>query len=144
MSRAGTVLAFDFGLARTGVAVGEPEVGLAHPVTVLHTTDPADRLARIAPLVRDWSPVRFVVGRPVADDGTPHPLWPAIDAFAEALQAVHTLPVDFADEGWSSAEASSRLAEAGVRGRAQKALLDAHAACAILETWFSTRARAPA
>lgn len=140
----GTVLGFDFGQARTGVAVGEPEVGLAHPVAVLHTTDAADRIARVAPLVRDWSPVRFVVGRPVPDDGGPHPLWPAIDTFAQALTAAYALPVDCVDEGWSSAEAASRLADAGVRGRAQKALLDAHAACAILETWFSTQSRVSA
>ncbi|MCU0870248.1 MAG: Holliday junction resolvase RuvX [Burkholderiales bacterium] len=87
MNRTGTVLAFDFGRARTGVAVGEPEVGLAHPVAVIRAADDAARLAAIAPLVRDWSPRRFVVGRPVNDDGSAHPLWPEIDAFAQALHA---------------------------------------------------------
>jgi putative Holliday junction resolvase len=139
-AEAGAVLAFDFGRARTGVAVGDLAVALSHPVTTLRTTDDATRIAQIAPLVREWAPVQLVVGRPPGtDDGAPHALGGAIDAFAQALRDTFGLPVEFADESWSSADAASRLAEAGVRGRAQKAHLDAQAACVILDTWFSQR-----
>ncbi|HEU5176093.1 MAG TPA: Holliday junction resolvase RuvX, partial [Burkholderiales bacterium] len=56
MPKRGTVLAFDFGLKRIGVAVGEPELGTAHPLAAVHG------FPQIEKLVAEWRPCQLVVG----------------------------------------------------------------------------------
>lgn len=68
----GTVLAFDFGEKRIGVATGETLLGTAHPLTVIHAESNAQRLAEIGKLVAEWQPQQLVVGLPTHADGTPH------------------------------------------------------------------------
>src|SRR5215510_2894425 len=60
----GTVLAFDFGARRVGVAVGELAIGIAHPLQTLRTASERARLEAIAKLIQDWSPSLLVVGLP--------------------------------------------------------------------------------
>jgi putative Holliday junction resolvase len=62
-ARAGTILAFDFGTRRIGVAVGETTLGLAHPLATIAAGGDDDRLAAIAALVREWQPALLVVER---------------------------------------------------------------------------------
>ena len=68
----GTVLAFDFGEKRIGVATGETLLGSAHPLTVIHAESNDDRFAAIGKLIAEWQPERLVVGLPTHADGTPH------------------------------------------------------------------------
>ena len=68
----GTVLAFDFGEKRIGVATGETLLVNAHPLTVIHAESSAGQLAAIATLIAEWRPVQLVVGLPTHADGTPH------------------------------------------------------------------------
>lgn len=130
---AGTVLALDFGLRRTGVAVGETTLGIAHPLKLVDTADPEVRLSRIAEFVEEWRPALLVLGWPVRDDGTEHPMAAAVGAFQQALEDRFGLPVRRVDERFSSHAASQALGEAGVRGRRQKAHLDSVAASEILQ-----------
>ena len=94
----GTVLAFDFGLRRTGVAVGELSLGIAHPVATIDTADRTERMERIARLVDEWRPVVFVVGMPMRDDGTEHALAASVRKFAGQLHGRFGLPVRYVDE----------------------------------------------
>ncbi|MDR3323158.1 MAG: Holliday junction resolvase RuvX [Zoogloeaceae bacterium] len=132
----GTVLAFDFGLKRTGVAVGETALGQAHPLSVITAGNDAERLAAIARLVAEWQPELLVVGCPTHVDGTPHDMTARAHDFARALQERFHLPVRKADERLTSREAETRLKETGKTARAIKPLLDAVAAQLILQTWF--------
>ena len=132
----GAVLAFDFGLRRIGVAVGDATIGIAHPLETITAEDNRRRFEAIAALVSQWRPVCFVVGHPVTADGAPHPLEPAIARFERRLRARFGLPVERVDETLSSWDAARRLHAAGLPARAQKGRLDAMAACVILETWF--------
>jgi putative Holliday junction resolvase len=132
----GTVLAFDFGEKRTGVAVGETVLGQAHPLTVITAPDEAARLAAIARLVQEWQPERLVVGRPTHADGTPHDFTARAHAFALSLAERFRLPVQEADERLTSRDAAARLRETGHDGRTMKPILDAVAAQLILQTWF--------
>ena len=133
---AGTVMAFDFGTRRIGVAVGETELALAHPVATIAFEDNRRRLEAVERLVAEWHPVQLVVGCPGMQSEREHPLAPAVARFARRLRARTGLPVAVIDEALSSWEGSRRLGESGVRAREQKADLDAMAACVILETWF--------
>jgi len=132
----GTVLAFDFGLQRIGVAVGELDHGIAHPQEVIGFADNARRLAAVAALVQEWRTVRLIVGMPGGDGPTPHPLKAPIDRFVKRLRTRFGIEVETIDESLSSWSASRSLSHAGVRAAKQKRMLDSMAACAILTTWF--------
>ncbi len=134
--REGTVLALDYGQRRTGVAVGELALGIAHPLRLVETTDADQRLERVAACVREWAPSLFVLGLPVRDDGAEHPLAAAVLAFRDALEHRFHLPVRLVDERFSSHAASLALSDAGVHGRRQKEHLDSLAACEILQGFF--------
>ena len=120
-----TVLAFDFGLKRIGVAVGEPELGTAHPLPAIA----APGFDSIGKLVNEWRPATLVVGLPVAEQGE-HPLARRVERFARQLHGRFRLPVEKVDERFTSVEAESRL-----RGIKNKAV-DSVAAQLILEQYF--------
>lgn len=135
----GTVLGFDFGLARIGVAVGETETGHAHPLAVISDEANAARFAAIEKLLTEWKPVSLVVGLPVHLDGSEHAMTVRCRRFANQLHGRYGLPVALVDERLSSAEAEERLAEAGLHGwRKQKPRLDSAAAQIILLQYFES------
>lgn len=137
----GTVLGFDFGEKRIGVAVGELETGIASPLTTIaeEATDP--RFAAIARLLEQWKPVLLVVGLPTHMDGGEHKLTQLARKFGNRLSGRFALPVEFADERLSSAVADDLLREQGLKGRARKTPLDALAAQQILQGWLDERSR---
>jgi putative Holliday junction resolvase len=122
-----TVLAFDFGLKRIGVAVGEPELRTAHPLPAVAG------FAQIEELVAQWKPARLVVGLPVAERGE-HPFARRVERFARQLEGRFRLPVARVDERFSSVEAESRL-----RGAKRKPI-DSVAAQLLLEQYFDEAA----
>lgn len=134
----GTVLAFDFGEKRIGVATGETLLGSAHPLTVIHAESNDARFAAIGKLIAEWRPVQLVVGLPTHADGTPHDMTRLACKFAERLQRRFNLPVGLADERLTSLDAEARLRETGRDSKSAKPLLDAVAAQLILQTWFES------
>ena len=135
-SRQGTVLAFDFGEKRIGVAVGEGEVLQAHALTTIREEANAVRFARIAALIDEWKPVRLVVGLPLTLDGTPHTMTARCTRFANQLRGRFGLPVDYAEERLSSVEAGERLRATGHTAKSAREHLDAMAAQIILQGFF--------
>lgn len=135
----GTVLAFDLGLKRTGVASGELGIGIAHPLTVLHADSTQDRLDAIAGLVAEWQPVLLVLGLPTHADGSEHEMTRAARNFARKLESRFGLPVFLVDERHTSTAAESELHDAGIHGKKHKALVDAVAAQIILQGFFDAR-----
>ncbi len=134
----GTVLAFDFGEKRIGVAVGEPQVKHAHPLTVIHAQSNQERFSAIAALIEEWRPALLVVGLPVSLDGNPHGMTARCTRFANQLKGRFALPVAFADERLTSLDANERLRETGHNAKSAKQHLDAVAAQLILQAYFDT------
>ena len=132
----GTVLAFDFGEKRIGVAVGEWPLAQAHPLTTIRSAVNAERFAAIEKLLAEWRPVSLVVGLPVALDGTPHAMTARSTRFANQLRGRFGLPVDYAEERLSSVEAEERLREGGHNSRSAREHIDAYAAQIILQCFF--------
>ncbi|MBI4742715.1 MAG: Holliday junction resolvase RuvX [Betaproteobacteria bacterium] len=132
----GTVLAFDFGRQRIGVAVGEWLLRQAHPLTVIRGEANAERFAAIAALIGEWRPASLVVGLPVALDGSAHEMTARSTRFANQLRGRFGLAVDYADERLTSVEAEAQLRASGKSARNAKALLDAVAAQIILQDYF--------
>lgn len=124
-----TVLGFDYGERRIGVAVGQTLTRTANPLRVLpaHAGQPDwDEVRR---LIETWRPTRLIVGLPSTADGAPHPVAEAIRRFGRRLQGRFGLAVEYVDERLSSHEA------AGLCGN-DPSHLDAVAAGLILETWL--------
>ncbi len=137
----GAVLAFDFGLKRIGVAVGELELGMAHALATLNGGDALQTMAAIDKLIKEWRPNLLIVGQPRHDDGRPHALTAAIKKFVAHLHNHTKLEVILADESYSSAAAAIALRDAGVSGQKQKAMLDSVAAQEILQGYFDNHVR---
>ena len=136
-TKTGTVLAFDFGTKRIGVAVGDFETRLAHPLAAIATAENRARFAAIERLIAEWRPARLVVGLPAHADGAEHPVGRLARRFAQRLHGRFGIPTQLVDERLTSREAEGLLRAAGARGARLKAALDPLAAQRILETYFA-------
>ena len=145
--QAGTILAFDFGVKRIGVAVGEWPLAQAHPLTTIHGEANAVRFAAIEALLKEWRPVSLVVGLPLALDGSAHEMTARCTRFANQLRGRFGLPVETAEERLTSVEAEARLCDSGHGAcdaryaRSAKEHVDALAAQIILQCYFDKLAQ---
>ncbi|MEL7186060.1 MAG: Holliday junction resolvase RuvX [Pseudomonadota bacterium] len=139
MSTPRTILAFDFGLRRIGVAVGQDVTGSASPLGVVANRDGVLDFDAIATFIRDWRPTLLVVGMPAHTDGSPSEMQIPVRAFIDALGR-YELPIDTVDERYTSIEAERVLKDAraaGSRGRISKESIDSAAAVFIAERYLS-------
>ena len=144
----GRRLGVDVGKVRVGVAVSDPDGILATPlVTVARDMGaapdavPGD-IAELVRLVGDHEAVEIVVGLPIRLNGAEGTAAIDIRAYAGRLaEAVGEVPVVLADERMSTVVATRRLAERGVRGKRQRAVVDQAAAVEILQSWLDARRR---
>jgi putative holliday junction resolvase len=103
-----TLMAFDFGEKRIGVAIGNSITGGARPLAVIEEERKDARFATIEALIREWGPDRLVVGLPVYPDGAAHPFAARCQRFANQLAGRFGLPVSLEDERYTSALAPER------------------------------------
>lgn len=135
-----TVLGFDVGTRRIGVAVGNTISLSASEVGVLDVHAAGPDWLQLDRWVREWQPDRLVVGDPATVDGGDQPIRQRARGFARELARRYGCTVEQVDERNSSIEAAKRFAAgraAGARKRQQAAQLDALAAVIILERWLS-------
>jgi putative Holliday junction resolvase len=133
---ASTVLCFDFGEQRIGVAVGEHLLATANPLVTIDNESNEIRFVAISKLVKEWQPKLLIVGLPLSLDGAETSITQLCKKFARRLNGHFNLPVILIDERYSSAEASDLLNQSGIKGRAQKEMLDQVAAQTILQSYF--------
>lgn len=134
-----TILSFDFGLRRIGVAVGQDITGSASPLGVVANRPDGPDHERLRELIRQWQPTRLVVGMPSHADGSPSDMQVPVNAFIEALSR-YELPIETVDERYTSIEAERVLKEAraaGNRGRISKEMIDSAAAVFIAERYLA-------
>jgi len=105
-----TLLSFDFGERRIGVAVGNSLTGSARALLVIAEESAERRFERIGRLISEWQPQRLVVGRPSHPDGTAHEMTARCERFARQLHGRFRLPVSTVDERYSSVQAREGLA----------------------------------
>jgi putative Holliday junction resolvase len=140
LSRPTTILAFDFGLRRIGVAVGQTVTGSASPLGTIANRESGVDLDAIAALIREWRPNVLVVGMPAHADGSASDLQKPVEAFIEELRSF-ALPVESIDERYTSVEAERVLKAArasGSRGRITKEEIDSAAAVFIAERYLAS------
>ncbi len=133
-----TIVAFDFGLRRIGVAVGQQVTASANPIAAIRNTDSGPDWQAIEGIVAEWRPARLVVGMPLHEDGSPSEMGNHVKAFIAKLGRFD-LPVEQVDERYSSLEAGELMKTeraAGLRGRIKKEAIDSMAATLIAQRWF--------
>lgn len=133
-----TLMGFDFGLVRIGVAVGETETGQAQALTTIHGEANAQRFGEIGKLIAEWTPQRLIVGLPTSLEGEETEMTARCRRFANQLNGRFGLPVSLFDERLSSAEADTMLRELKLGWRERKQHLDALAAQRILQSFLDT------
>ncbi|MET7395335.1 Holliday junction resolvase RuvX [Dactylosporangium sp. NPDC005572] len=141
----GRRIGVDVGSVRVGVAVCDPDGILASPVATLardqrtDEEDPSD-MSQIMAYVAEYEAIEIVVGLPINLAGKEGPAAGLIRQYADRLrQMAAPVPVLLTDERMSTAAATRRLSERGVRGRRQRAVIDQVAAVEILQGWLDAR-----
>ena len=131
----GTLIGFDFGSRRIGVAVGETSTRIASPLGAIEAEANDARFAAIGRIVDEWHPAGFVVGLPRHADGSEHEVAKLAEKFGRRLEARYKVPVRFVDETLTSAEAEASLRSTRTRAGA-KSDVDALAAMLILQSYL--------
>ena len=146
MTSRGPVLAVDYGTRRLGLAVSDPETGIAFPAPAIHRTELHRDLAALRELVTAREIDRIVVGLPIHMDGRAGPEADAARRFAGQLAKATGLEVDMLDERWTTREALRSLEETAKesrrRAKRRDGALDSAAAALLLNTWLE-RENAP-
>ena len=132
-----TLIAFDFGEKRIGIAIGQTVTRTATPLDTVPVRRRKPDWSAIDRLIDAWRPDALVVGLPLNMDGTDQGMTPRARRFANHLHARSGLPVHLADERLSTREAWTRLVESGSRRDGP----DPVAAQVILEGWLAERDR---
>ena len=121
-----TVLGFDFGLKRIGVAVGNTLLKQAQPLTIINAATNDAKFAAIAELVTQWQPALCIVGLPRHPDGAEHEMTVRCRRFANQLHGRFDVATVLVDERYSSAVISHQRGD----------LIDDQAAAIILQQYF--------
>ena len=130
-----TVMAFDYGTRRVGVAVGNSVTKAGQALKTIAAPSADVLFQVIEKLLKEWRPDQLVVGRPVYPDGTPHEMTAKAVRFGNQLHGRFRLPVSWVDERYTSAvlEGDSKMHDN----------LDAHSAALILEQYFAEHSVQP-
>ncbi len=134
-----TILAFDFGLRRIGVAVGQDVTGSASPLGIIRNRPEGIDDARVAMLIEEWQPTQLVVGMPSHADGSASEMQEPVNAFIDELSRFG-LPIETVDERYTSVEAERALKQAraaGTRRRFSRDTVDSAAAVLIAERYLA-------
>ncbi len=134
-----TLLGFDFGTKRIGIATGQTVTGSVSALTTLTTVNDKPDWQSIAKLIEEWQPDLLIVGLPLNMDGTDTKITPTVRRFGNQLKGRYNLPVEMVDERLSSVEARSRLHDdASLRHkRFDREQVDQIAAQVIVQSWLA-------
>jgi putative holliday junction resolvase len=129
----GRRIAFDYGDARIGVAICDPDGILATPLPYLDSRNP--KVTReIAALLDEYQPIAIYIGLPKHLSGSEGEAVEKVRSFASRLSEITELPITFIDERMSTVGAQKKLHEAGKNAKDSRALIDSMSAVAILES----------
>lgn len=133
------VLALDIGEVRVGIAVSDPDARVASPVCVLPAQEVLAHASTFRRVIEDWEPDLLVCGLPRTLAGEEGPQAARIKEQALTIGKSCGLPLEFADERLSSAEAKRILREQGLSERSMRGKVDMVAASLFLQSWLDAR-----
>ena len=129
MHKPSTMMAFDYGTRRVGVAVGNSISRIGQALKIIAAPSSDVLFKEIDCLLKEWQPDQLVVGRPVHPDGASHEMTAKAVRFGNQLHGRFHLPVHWVDERYTSVvlEGNADVSDN----------LDAHSAVIILEQFFA-------
>lgn len=134
-------MAFDYGIKRIGLAVGNSRLQTTQPLCVVANRNGTPDWNTIDGQISDWRPEVFIVGWPLEESGQESALCNHVRGFSKRLQKRYQLPVEFTDERYSSIAAQDEIKTLRRRGQMTRHSthgdVDKIAAALLLETWFS-------
>jgi len=133
-----TVLGFDYGTRRIGIAVGQEVTRSVTPLTTLSSKTDKPDWDSISRLIAEWQPDLLVVGLPLHMDGSEQELTQRARRFGNQLKGRYNLPVEMVDERLTSYEAEQLLRQHSHKGagHGEQQQIDQLAAQLILQSWF--------
>ncbi len=134
-----TLLGFDYGTQKIGVAVGQTITHTARPLDTVAVHKSAPAWHHLDKLVAEWRPDGLVVGLPLSFDGDETPMCDEARRFGQALQRRYQLPVHWIDESLTTKEALVTLRSDGASLEKQQRVHHEVAAQLILETFLHQR-----
>lgn len=133
-----SILAFDYGTQKIGVAIGQSFTGTATPLPEIKARDGQPDWNQVATLIEEWQPDAFVVGVPINMDGSEFELTQRARKFGQRLHGRFGKPWFEMDERLTSFEArEQRNAQGNRSGAGKGGLVDSIAASLILQSWFT-------
>ncbi len=138
-----TLLGFDFGTKRIGIAIGQEVTGTANPLTTVTAVKNKPDWDSISKIIAEWQPDLFIVGLPLHMDGSEQAMTQAAKRFANQLNGRYQIPVELVDERLSSNEAESIINQQSGSSQFRdsifpdKAQIDMISAQLILQSWMS-------
>ena len=132
-------LALDIGEVRVGIAVSDPSGRVASPVCVLPAQEVLSHASTFRRVLEDWEPDVIVSGRPKTMAGEDGPQAARIMEQAQGIADACGLPLEFADERLSSAEAKRILREQGLSEKSMRGKVDMVAASLFLQSWLDAQ-----
>lgn len=137
----GTIMAFDYGSKRIGVAIGQQLSASSRPLDTVAVRQNKPDWDHISRLLNEWQPDLLLIGLPLTEDGGEQEMSTAARRFANRLNGRYQLPVELVDERFSSIEAEEIIVEARRNGRLKKSkvkqAVDQIAAKLIIQSWLA-------
>ncbi|NLD91767.1 MAG: Holliday junction resolvase RuvX [Fibrobacter sp.] len=130
------LLSLDYGRRRIGFAVTDETATIVRGLTTIDRKQSDNIINQIVAIITDEQPDRLIVGLPLDHNDNETQMTLEIRAFVEKLKPFITIPVEFADESFSSIEAASIMMTRKKKDRRQKTTIDRVAACLILERYL--------
>ena len=124
------IIAFDFGIKKIGVAVGQTSTYTSSPLLIIKNKDGKVNWEEINKLINEWNPELIIVGKPLNMDGTDSEIMKKVDRFLKKLKSLHHARYEYIDERLTTFEAKQILAENKNNN------IDANAAKILIENWF--------
>ncbi|HAY45230.1 MAG TPA: Holliday junction resolvase RuvX [Gammaproteobacteria bacterium] len=135
-----TVLCFDFGLKRIGIAVGQTATNSGRPLTTINANSGIADAVALKKILNEWQPELAIIGQ-ASTSGSKNQsnrrFNNARDAFIGQLTSQYDLQVEIIDEAYTTLAANNALAEQGIKAHNRTALRDQYAALEILNTWMN-------
>jgi len=125
------IVAFDFGIKKIGVAVGQTETNTSSPLQVILNKDNLINWNEINILLDEWKPELVLVGKPLNMDGTDSEIMKEVDKFFQKLKSMYEANYEYVDERLTTFEAREILKEN------EKNFVDANAAKILIDQWLN-------
>lgn len=136
VERVQSVMAFDFGTQKFGIAIGQKMIESVNPLPLFKVRDGIPDWQQLYKIIQEWQPDLFLVGLPLNMDDTESELSLRAKKFARRLQHQTNILTYMIDERLSTREARQQLQHYQAQGQAKRLNADSLVAGLLIETWY--------